>query len=434
MAKFEKASLYPNQLLCGVDGMGQRVYVEYSTQDIDALLRRLKEMLSHNVQIPVSWDHQPDARLLSLNDYNRMLAEHTRLICGHVTDGYIGSDGSLVLLTDVKDEDANTIQKVKFASPTIEQDVVDGTGKLWPGLSITQLAVTPRPVQHKQNPFQRIDLGRKHKQVHLSLGVPMADEDYEKDDMDTMPEDEGMEDDVDIEETDDMPAMPEEPGSDIAEILDELKNHDIHLAPGVDKNNFIEHLHTALMTKRAHQGEDMDMGGEDELDGGAMDDTGLTEETTDAPIMLSLRRENKMLRERNDSLYASIVADKRKTLLKRLGKLEVLRDTDKATYERLEKSLKTVNLSLSPKGKIESNPTLIELQTYEKVLSNKELAQKLNGNLGRGLVEINQPKHVQLSRKPGESPDKDELIDEEMDKLTKGQWSAQKRKNQTKGA
>jgi hypothetical protein len=111
---------------------------------------RAKEMLATGGPLPWCFEHDPDVGLSSVQRAKRQ-AENAG---GHCHAVRLGPDGQLQFEVDVEDDDVPKLRKNKFVSPEIRFDVVDSHGKLWPGASIVHLAVTPRPVQWPQKPFE----------------------------------------------------------------------------------------------------------------------------------------------------------------------------------------------------------------------------------------------------------------------------------------
>ncbi len=146
------------------------------------------------------------------------------------------------------DDDAKRLPAVRFVSPRIEKDVKDGTGKVWPGLSITHLAVTDRPVQTPQQPFKPVSLA-----FDLSLdGWSLSEEDPAKTDPpgdgNEEPDEKGKEKEPpENEEEDDK--IPDK-GS-MEGVIKALSEEGYVLPSDTTGENFIERLYTALMTAKA---------------------------------------------------------------------------------------------------------------------------------------------------------------------------------------
>lgn len=126
--------------------------------------KRMRDWLNAGLPIPVTWEHLKTD--LSASDK----AKNT---ISHLTDCAIGKDGAKEFL-EIKflsDDEADTkrLPKVKYVSPTIKWDVVDSTGKIWHGPSITDIAITPIPIQHGQKPFTLSQAGPELLPIHLSM-------------------------------------------------------------------------------------------------------------------------------------------------------------------------------------------------------------------------------------------------------------------------
>ena len=127
-------------------------------------------------------------------------------------------------------EDAARLPSVRFVSPQIEPDFIDGDGREWDGPSIVHVAVTPRPVQHHQKPFTPVRMGV----VRLAL------EDYE------MPDDEGKD-----KEKKGPPEKSDKSeggggGFDLKKVMELLAGKGITLPDSTTDENFMEYLIVAL--------------------------------------------------------------------------------------------------------------------------------------------------------------------------------------------
>lgn len=164
MATFVKDVLYPGTYHVP-DGKGGRRRIHYSRDDVGRLAERMKEMLEAGLQIPLAAEHQDKAKPLTVDE--RKAEWVKQLTLGWAADVELAPEGFLTTKVEVPvEEEAKRLPAARFVSPEIVNDFVDGTGRLWPGASITHLAVTPRPVQHKQQPFRAVRMSHV---VRLSL-------------------------------------------------------------------------------------------------------------------------------------------------------------------------------------------------------------------------------------------------------------------------
>lgn len=217
METFVKDVLYP-----GVwhipNGRGGRKKVPFSRRDVRALQQRMQEMIAAGLSIPLAAEHQDQAKPLTAAE--RKADWVKRLTLGWAEDAEVAPEGYLTARVAVPlAEDAARLPAARFVSPEIVHDFVDGTGRLWPGPSITHLAVTARPVQYPQRPFQQV---RMSNVIRLSLqdfgGGKMAEK--KKFDLEALRE------------------LLESDGYAVPEHID-------------DPEEFLEHLHTAALSKQA---------------------------------------------------------------------------------------------------------------------------------------------------------------------------------------
>ena len=173
MARFHKDALYSGTFRLA-DG---RKFV-CEPHEIEHYARRLKDMVAAGLGVPLSWEHQ-GVQPMTAAERRAARAKH---VLGWADDA-TPRGGILDAAFEVPVEaDAELMPAVRFISPEITTDFVDGTGRLWPGKSITHFAVTARPVQPGQKAFQRAEAATLSlHRVRLSLGdFDMADEKDDK--------------------------------------------------------------------------------------------------------------------------------------------------------------------------------------------------------------------------------------------------------------
>ena len=171
MARFRKDALYAGQWHLP-DG---RVF-RCTPADLRHYRRRAKDMLAAGLSIPVCWNHQDVAPVTAAE----RMALRERNTLGWVEDAHDAGPLEFDIEAPVE-SDADRLKAVRFVSPEIQTDFRDGTGRLWPGKSITHVAVTGRPVQTGQRPFARLSHTQNGQPIRLSLeGYRMA-EDMEPD-------------------------------------------------------------------------------------------------------------------------------------------------------------------------------------------------------------------------------------------------------------
>lgn len=240
MAVFAKDLLYPGKYTLR-DGRE----VVFRKDEIPHYAQRLNDMTAAGLHVPLSWNHQDDAGPYYSADAKANRAKHN---LGFALTAEVAADGSLAGTVDVPvAADAERLPAAKFVSPRIEENFTDSTGKIWPGKSIVHLAVTPRPVQHNQQPFQPVSLAMELSLdgvVSLGDGPPV---DAKKGDP---PEDPPKKTD-DPKDADKPEAIPDL-GS-LEKLLCELEETcQLVLPADTTVQNLIERLMTALLTAKAH--------------------------------------------------------------------------------------------------------------------------------------------------------------------------------------
>ena len=348
MATFEKDILYPGQVqppdLDGSVTFTAENAASGVTNDgrisVPFLAARMKEMIDAGLQIPVSWEHQPTAKPLTARERNEQRAELAKLTLGHATMADMHPEGFASARVEIPvDEDAKRLRAIRFVSPAIDWDVQDGNGKLWPGPSITHLAATPRPVQHRQKPFQPVKLSQaatpKRPAIRLSLGSyiqlgesPMAD--VKKDGDEGAGKKEG--------------AAAGTFG--IKEAMEQLKSFDppVVLLEDTTDENFVERLCAALEAIKGAKGTPADAGA----------DTGTQPETDAQPppgIMMSLQ--------------GRILKMERQDLERRIKAIRESGRIGKPIYDRMTTELKSIKLSLGKDGEVADNILLSKVKDYE---------------------------------------------------------------------
>ena len=114
-----------------------------------------KAMLADKLSIPVPLEHQPDSlRPLTAAELAATQLKHN---AGFVNDYRIDRTGGFWAQVNVEDEDTyrKLPRTIKFVSPYIVPEVVDGNGKKWQNV-ITHVALTSRPRITKQKPFEAV--------------------------------------------------------------------------------------------------------------------------------------------------------------------------------------------------------------------------------------------------------------------------------------
>src|SRR5262245_59954116 len=101
MPYFSKDVLSPGSYhASGLDGLRRKV--TYSRADCEQLAGLITAMLNAGLMVPVSWDHQDDAKPVS---HGERLAKRARNVCGYLTGARLDRDATLYVELEVDDED-----------------------------------------------------------------------------------------------------------------------------------------------------------------------------------------------------------------------------------------------------------------------------------------------------------------------------------------
>lgn len=322
--------------------------------------QRMADMIAAGLPVPLSWEHQPQLKPGD-DSSDDARAARAKFALGHASD--VRSDaGFLEARLEVPNpDDAKRLPAVRFVSPFIEWDFRDGTGKVWEGPSITHIAVTPRPIQHTQQPFamsQTADTAP----IALSLadyeGPMDDDQDPKKKKKPDEPEETEIEGGA---ETDSEAKTSQAQGlsdEEVPELVDLLAQHKIILGDGVTSANFCDRLKAALHTKAAHDGT-----GE-----GGPNNPDMQAQATE----VGLSAEGQTWKTRAERAESKIVALEQKSLLGRIKQLGTTGRIGKKLCEALETEAGGVSLSLDPtSGNVASMPLLFKIEAYEKLQPNR---------------------------------------------------------------
>lgn len=326
MAVIWKDVLYPGTVAVP-NGRGGVDRVTFSAADVANAGRVGNVKVAGGWAVPGCWGHQPHVMPVRLSA--EQLARDVKSTFGHVV-GFRNVGGTLQAGLAVPDpEDVRRLAKVRFVSPRLDYDWVDATGKRWPGWTVTHVAATPRPVQHRQRPFD-IQLGHdRAKTVFLSLDAyevrPVADENDDK----------GGGSDG---------AGAAEAGGGVKEILASLRNLGINLPD--DSFTDLPTLANALKIAEAVKN-----GGADE-DGDPDDGPGDPPpvEEVPPPVQMGFERVEK--------------ADRRQ-LADRVRNLDKTRRVTPAVRDRLERQVKAVKLGYDDAGNLKPNAVTETIEMFE---------------------------------------------------------------------
>ncbi len=320
MATFDKDFLYP-----GTYRLKDGRTFHASAGDVAHLARRLEEMLAAGLQIPVSWEHQGLAPRTKA-ELSKLTADQTRLTLGHVESASLSPEGFLAGRVAVPvDDDAKRLPAVRFVSPTIAHDWTDGDGRFWPGASVVELAATPRPVQHRQQPFKPVAFS--HGAISLSLA------DYRGDT--TMPDD--------TQKPNDKKPDGEDGGKQLKTVLAALADVGLVLPDDTTPENLLDRLHTAALTKK---------GPETEAEA--------VPQAPPPPVGMSLGGKPQPTAAERRLLQLS-----HKDLQTRADALLSTGRVGPPVHQKLKAELGKVQLSLTAEGELSPSPVLAKIAAYE---------------------------------------------------------------------
>jgi hypothetical protein len=281
------------------------------------------------------------------------LAQKAKQNLGHVVDARTSPEGYLEVTLEVPGEDdAKRLPSVRFVSPEITRDYTDGDGRVWRGQSITHVAVTPRPVQHRQKPFAaaRLSLDRV---VRLALeGYEMADKENEAT--------EGE----------------EKTGGDLSALIDALRE------TGMTIPDEVSDISGLIIAVKAAGG----VGGN--TDEGEATAGPAAEELT-PPVQMSLDK-------RSRAVEARLIKQERASLGLRIGNLLRSGRINRPLHDRLVKEANTVRLSLGEDGEPSPCKLLMQVEAYEALPTGKTFGQD---RLSLEAVEVQPPEHLRTGPK-----------------------------------
>ena len=331
-----KDVLYPGTLHVPTGDPQQPIrVVRFTPDDLRNVVQVNESKLRDGWNVPACWEHQ-DVWPVHLSQWDQS-AQQARNVFGPVV-GYRLNNGVVEACLEVEDEDVPSLKKIRYVSPRVSWDWVDSTGKKWPGMTITHVAATPRPVQHKQRAFNLSHGSGQH--VCLSLGW------YHH---------------IDLSEgvmADEIEGLGNESGGGdkLGEAISLLEQLGVHLGDGTDQGNFFDRLVAAVKTKLDHDGE------LNEPDGDEMEmEEESNEMPTDVgpspqppPVTLSLQKQLQMAQElAKRNLIARAEALKSKIGPKIVGDLVA--------------KINSVNLSFAQSGDLKPNAVLAHIEAYEQL-------------------------------------------------------------------
>lgn len=321
-------------------------------------------MLEDGLGVPLVWEHQAAAVPVYLSDFTPASpdwpADFARHTFGRVTGYRVNARGALEAKHEIPDPaEAERFKGLLGVSPRLDVDFVDERGKLWPGVTVSHVAATPKPVQRDLAPptllSQTAGRGRSRSTVFLSFatreGSAVAKDDDEKDDAELESDAELPPDDAAA--ADPEPALTPAPMN-LTELVGLLGQCGVMVGEGVaDLNDLVSRLKAVVAMKA---GGDSGTGDDYAATAGAgADAAGGTRPGGGPPaVMMSHTR-----------LPARIVAGDRRELARRADELFRTGRVDGATHRRLLAEAKAVDLSYTPAGEIAPHKLVHQLEAYE---------------------------------------------------------------------
>jgi hypothetical protein len=281
----------------------------FTDADVQEGLHGGKKLISDGYQIPIYWEHQNGG------PYKLSEADKAKGTIGRIVD-YRVVGGVLEALHEFdNEEDVQKLKSVKYVSPEIDYGWSNGVDDRSGKATITHVAVTPRPVQTNQQPFQ-LSNGRKYPVIRLS------ESDYKQGET--------------MEEW-------------FKKALEALAKHGINLPEDTTPENAWERI-TLICDALAAKGDDTIKPDENKPESGAK-----PEETKQSqPIAMSLQKQL----DRATNLA-------RKDLCKRIEALNKSGRITPQIGEKLTKAVTTVQLSFGDDGELNSNNVLTQIEAYE---------------------------------------------------------------------
>lgn len=301
--------------------------VTYTPKDTANAEKQGKAMIRAGLRVPLCWEHDPEAEPAYLSDLHKN-AWLARGYFGDVVDYKRGKDGTLYYKPNIPDEsDRKQFEKVGTVSPRLDFYWTDELGHTWPGMLVSHIAVTPRPVQRNlrrgaiSSAYLSHSATQRRDTHYLSQRIGEASM---ADSMNSQMTDADL-DDTDLEGGDGGGGESAGP----TEALELLKRAGLNLGPSCDSwDDFLVALRAAVHTKHGEPEEEE--GDDDGLDAEAGDGAA-AQPAAMPPAMMSLF--TNAAKTLNDTIERDIVRCFKE------GRI------DKAAMQGLMKDLKSANLS-----------------------------------------------------------------------------------------
>lgn len=365
MPVFEKDVLYPGRYRLA-DGRT----VEYSRDDVAHLKQRLKDMAAAGIQVPVAWEHVDEAKPQTAE---QRASNRAKWNLGFTLDADETTDGFLVAKVDVPgEEDAKRLPSVRFASPEIVENFTDGTGKVWPGKSITHIAVTPRPVQHNQQPFKSVQLSGGVVRLSLTDRVGGDDQSVRQSLGERLSEAHAVPEKNKTKEAD-VGEGKDQADAKFQECLECLRADNYGLPDDTTPENLIERLHTAALTKRKMMGDQYGTGGQSTPSGEGV-----------SPVTMSME-------QRLVATEKRLLQREKEQLVLRIGNLFSTGRVSKPLRDKLLQEASTVQLSLDESGELKDIKLLAKVEAYEALPASFSTPERLSNGQGDDMTAVDAP-------------------------------------------
>ncbi len=310
-------------------------------------------MKAEGIRPPLTWEH---ADPLSDEDAPRNpreeRAEFAKFTAGWPEDMRVEPDGRLTAEFDVPDgESGEQVKTTGYVSPAFRREWRDGSGRVWKNV-ISHIAVTPRPVHHRQDRFAPVSI-EQAESVQASLRFSLGDVVADENDKPTVPPaDDAANPKPD--ESDKGGEAPKAPsgGPSVACLIEGLRRARINLPDDTTPENFIDRLYTAVEAITGQSGDADDDAQKPEDDEMADKKQDVREES---PAYAALSLEVKATKDQA-SVALSLLCNERRTRLEAtLDRALEQGKCDPERHKRLRAALGSYQLSLKDGAVSESD-------------------------------------------------------------------------------
>lgn len=368
--------------------------VEVTPQRLKHWASETKRLQNVGYAIPSHFDHSNELDLLepiAMDALARRQNRSAEVTVGKLADMRVAPDGQsaeIVLETLTPGATEAVSSNAVYVSPVIFPEWKDGAGNTYRDV-ITSFDLVDHPVDHSQSSFvpaqrmsqlvRAIRMGVNTKPFRLGP-VMDEDEDNKPEDEETTSSEDGAVDSGESSESEEAPE-PESQNLDdtnsqnLVEVIGALQRMNIVLPPDTSPTNFLDRLHTALLTAAAHQG----------LDGG--DPTGdMGEGTPEAasPMIATMSVQARSAMQYAQSQYRDNIA-KRLAALLRSGRCKPVE------ADQQKRVLSAVRLSLGKDGKPHKSEVEKWIDSREAVPKGTFWTQEQRTNAAQKLSIVEAP-------------------------------------------